>query len=105
MTIKELLGLRIKELRNKYNMTQAILAEKVGIDPKHQSCIENGRNFPSADLLDKYANVFDIDVCELLNIEHNKNREYLQNYIFNRIKKCDDKDLIIIFKIIKSIFN
>ena len=70
MTIKQLLGLRIKELRTKIKLTQAQLAEKVGIDPKHQSCIENGKNFPSADLLDKYSNVFNIETCELFEITH-----------------------------------
>ena len=105
MTIKELLGLRIKEIRNKLNMTQAQLAEKVGIDPKHQSCIENGKNFPSADLLNKYSIVFDIDVCELLNIEHNKDREFLQKFLINKIKTSNDEDLKIIFKIVKSVLN
>ena len=71
MTIKQLLGLRIKELRTKIKLTQAQLAEKVGIDPKHQSCIENGKNFPSADLLDKYVLEFNIEACELFKISHN----------------------------------
>ena len=82
MTVKQLLGLRIKELRTKIKLTQAQLAEKVGIDPKHQSCIENGKNFPSADLLDKYALVFNIEACELFEISHNKPKEHIKKYGF-----------------------
>ena len=51
MNIKEQLGLRIKELRLKNGLKQSELAEKVNIATKHQSCIETGRNYPSADVI------------------------------------------------------
>lgn len=105
MTVKQLLGLRIKELRTKHNLTQIILAEKVGIDPKHQSCIENGKNFPSADLLEKYANVFNLDICELLELKHNKPRAILIKSIQDKINCCSDSDLKIIYRIISGVLN
>ena len=105
MTIKQLLGLRIKELRNKNNLTQAQLAERVGIDPKHQSCIENGKNFPSADLLNKYANVFHIETCELFEITHNKPKEYIKNYLIDIINNCNEFDLRLIYRIVNSIIK
>ena len=37
--IKILFGRKIKELRKKYNYTQAHLAELVKVDDKHISCI------------------------------------------------------------------
>lgn len=105
MTVKQLLGLRIKELRTKIKLTQAQLAEKVGIDPKHQSCIENGKNFPSADLLDKYAIVFGIETCELFEISHNKSKEQIKKYLINVINNCNEFDLRIIYRIVNSIIK
>lgn len=105
MTVKQLLGLRIKELRIKIKLTQAQLAEKVGIDPKHQSCIENGKNFPSADLLDKYALVFGIETCELFEISHNKSKEQLKKYLINVINNCNEFDLRLIYRIVNSIIK
>ncbi len=105
MTIKELLGKRIKELRVVKKLTQAQLAELVGIDPKHQSCIENGRNFPSADLLDKFAKVFEVDVCELLKIEQNRSRIYLEEKINKLIKKCSDAELKTVYRVLTSILE
>ena len=105
MTIKKLLGQRIKELRVLKKMTQAQLAEFVAIDPKHQSCIENGRNFPSADLLDKYSKVFNISPSELLKLEHNESRIELENKLINIIKNCNDNDFKNIYKIVTAIFQ
>lgn len=105
MSLKYLLGQRIKELRLKKNMTQAQLAEHVSIDPKHQSCIENGRNFPSSDLLDKYAHVFEIDICDLLKIEHNKSRTELEKKLQKLIKNSSDEEFKIIYKIVNSLIK
>ena len=55
MELKKKLGKRIKELRALNNLKQAQLAEMVGIATKSQSCIETGKNFPFADLIEKYA--------------------------------------------------
>ena len=105
MTIKKLLGLRIKELRKSKNLTQAELARLISIDPKHQSCIENGRNFPSAELIDKYAKVFDISVSELIRIEHNINRNELEEKLITKIKQSNDNVFRLIYKIIIPIFE
>ena len=48
--IKELLGRRIKELREKRGYTQQQLAEKIGIDQRNLSKIECGITFPSKSL-------------------------------------------------------
>lgn len=60
MELKKAIGKRIKELRVKTKYTQAELAERVGIASKHQSCIETGKNFPSVELLERYAYVFNM---------------------------------------------
>ena len=78
MELKKRLGKRIQELRLKNNLKQSELAEKVGIATKHQSCIETGKNYPSAELVENYARVFNIDVAEVLAIEHIKTPKELK---------------------------
>lgn len=106
MGIKEIVGKRIKMLRIKHNMTQAELAEKVDIASKHQSCIETGKNFPSADLIEKYAAVFNIDACEFLSLTPFKleePRKDIINKINRKLETTTDYKLSIISKIIDNI--
>lgn len=103
MELKKKLGKRIKELRTLQNLKQAQLAEIVGIATKSQSCIETGKNYPSADLIEKYAKAFKIDVSEILNISHEKEMDILQKEIQSMIKLANNEQIILIYKIIKSI--
>lgn len=105
MKIKILLGKRIKELRIKSNMTQSQLAETVGIDPKHQSCIETGKNFPSADLLEKFSKAFNIEPSELLKFDYLQNRLLLQKELVELITNCSDEQLKIIYRVVTSILK
>ena len=103
MEIKKKLGKRIKELRALNNLKQAQLAEMVGIATKSQSCIETGKNFPSADLIEKYAKIFKIDVSEVLNISHEKEIDILYEEIQSMIKSANNEQIILIYKLIKNI--
>ena len=69
-TKKELLGLRIKEFRENRKLTQDKLSEMVGIDPKHLSRIENGRNYPSFETLEKILESLDISYEDIFNFNH-----------------------------------
>lgn len=103
MGIKEQLGLRIKELRLKNNLKQSELAEIVNIATKHQSCIETGKNYPSADLIEKYAKAFKIDPSELLYIAHKKELDDILNEINSILKNADEEKIRTIYKIIKAV--
>ena len=78
MELKKLLGKRIQELRHKNNMKQSELAEAVGIATKSQSCIETGKNYPSAELVERYAKTFNVDIADLLTLSHIKTTKELQ---------------------------
>ena len=103
MELKKKLGKRIKELRTLNNLKQSQLAEMVGIATKSQSCIETGKNYPSADLIEKYAKVFRIDVSEVLNISHEKKINILREEINSMIKSANNEQIILIYKLIKNI--
>lgn len=103
MELKKKLGRRIKELRTLNNLKQAQLAELAGIATKSQSCIETGKNYPSADLIEKYAKIFKIDVSEVLNISHEKDIDILYEEIQSMIKYANKEQIILIYKLIKNI--
>lgn len=105
MELKKRLGKRIQELRLKNNLKQSELAEKVGIATKHQSCIETGKNYPSAELVENYARVFNIDVAEVLAIEHIKSRKELAYEINKLIKNANDNEMITIYRVLNGIVN
>lgn len=64
--LKVLLGERIKALRKEKGWSQGELAEKVGTDGRQISRYENGHITPSADVLVKLAEVFDVSIDSLL---------------------------------------
>ncbi len=83
MNLKQQLGQRIKELRIKNNLTQSALVEKVNIATKYQSCVETGNSYPSAELIEKYAKVFNIEPSEVLSINNSK----IKTELINKINK------------------
>lgn len=105
MSIKILFGKRIKELRLKQQLKQAQLAEIVGIDPKHQSCIENGKNFPSTDLIEKYAKAFGIEDFELLNIANTLSSKEIIYKINELIRNASEDDIQLIYKICLAVLK
>lgn len=108
MNLKLQVGRRIKELRQKRNLKQSELAEIVGVATKHQSCIETGRNFPSAELFEKYAVAFGMDVSEVLSLKSYvpvKSRTETIYEISEEINIASDYELFIIEKFIRSIIS
>ena len=59
-------GAIIKELREKYHLTQAEFAEKINVSDKTVSKWETAKGYPDISLLEPIANVFDISVTELI---------------------------------------
>lgn len=105
MELKKKLGKRIQELRIKNDLKQSELAEKVGIATKHQSCIETGKNYPSAELVENYAKVFGVDVAEMLDITHVKTTEELLSDIYSMLKTANEEENLIVHKILKGLLH
>ena len=55
--LKKKLGLKIKEQRNKLNLTQELFSEKIGITQRQMSLIELGKSFPSPKTLSNIVKV------------------------------------------------
>ena len=99
MTLKILLGRRIKELRKQRNLKQDELAEIINIATRNLSNIETGNCFPSPENLEKIAKAFNCKVMDLFDFEHQKEPEDLLNEIIKRINPVDTKKLRDIYKI------
>lgn len=61
-----LLGKRIRDLRTKYNLTQAELASQVGVSKATITAYEGDMRLPSYDVLIKLANVFRVSIDSLI---------------------------------------
>jgi transcriptional regulator with XRE-family HTH domain len=62
---KRRLGLRIKELRGKFVLTQEELADRSGLFRTYMSRIESGQANPTLTMLYQIASAFPVDVSEL----------------------------------------
>ena len=66
--MNELLGNRIKELRNARHLKQEQVAELAGISRQKYICIENGTNNITLEVLSKIANVLDVTVGDITRV-------------------------------------
>lgn len=84
--IKILLGKRIKELRKKQVLTQEKLAELAGIETPSLSNIENGKNYPNYETLEKIAVALNVMPYELYIFDYYQPQETLINEMTNSMK-------------------
>jgi transcriptional regulator with XRE-family HTH domain len=63
--IREILAQNLKENRRKLGITQPMLAERAGLSTHYLGMIEIGRNFPTADMLERLATALGIETHEL----------------------------------------
>lgn len=103
VTKKELLGMRIKEFREKRHFTQDKLAELVGIDPKHLSRIENGRNYPSFETLEKILDSLQISYSDIFDYGHFNSNENLLKAINLKLLELNEEKLRFIYKMVNEI--
>lgn len=66
--MNELLGNRIRSIRNAKNLTQEQVAERIGVSRQKYARIENGMNSITLDILSKIANVFKINVGDITKV-------------------------------------
>lgn len=66
--MNELLGGRIKALRNAGNFTQEQIADKIGVSRQKYARIENGANNITLDVLTKIAGVLEVSVADITRV-------------------------------------
>ena len=73
MNNKKLLGKRIKAIRKNRGLTQEKLSEMIDIEPSSLSGIESGRFYPSLHVLEKIANVLEVELIDFFKYSTNVN--------------------------------
>lgn len=100
MNLKKELGLRIKELRTKNKLTQERVAELVDITPKYQSRVETGSHFPSAELIEKYAQVFSTSPANVIRLEAKEDKETMIKQITEMLSKSSTEEVKKIYRLV-----
>ncbi len=115
---QEKIGKFIAELRKEKNMTQAELAEKMGVTDKSISRWENGKTMPDISMLNILANELNCTIQELLNGRKmtkeelldlretiNNLVEYESNQQIKKDKKSNKYTMIGVITFVLAIFN
>ena len=81
-------GNTIKQLREVRKLTQAQLADKIGVSSKTVSKWETGKGLPHISLLQPLAQALGISVIELMNGEQISNRNVSANLLRSKFYVC-----------------
>ena len=81
-------GNTVKQLREAKNLTQAELAQRIGVSSKTISKWETGKGLPDISLLQPLALALGVSVIELMNGEHIINRNMSANMLRCKFHVC-----------------
>lgn len=81
-------GAVIKQLRERQNMTQLQLADKLGVSDKAVSKWETGKGYPDITLLQPIADALSVSVAELLSGEAVVNENVSANMLKSKFYVC-----------------
>ena len=88
------IGKRMAEIRRSHNITQETLAEKLGVTPKHISCVECGISSLSLKNLIEFSNVLDCSLDYILLGEKKDNAlSKLPKEIIDVLYSGDEKEI------------
>jgi XRE family transcriptional regulator, regulator of sulfur utilization len=105
MDVKQLLGRRIKEIRQQNNITQEDLAEMAGISAKYLSSIERGKENFTLNTIINIAQALKIELNEIFIQLHFEDFEFRKQRLISLIDDADEENLKIIEKICNIIIR
>ena len=84
---KEILSMNLKYYRQKYNLSQELVAEKVGSNLVYINQLENCKRKPTIDMLDKIADGMNSNIDHKLNMTGSELIRYDKGHIttFTRV--------------------
>lgn len=104
MDNKKLLGKRIKAIRKNRGLTQEKLSEMIDIETSSLSGIESGRFYPSLHVLEKIANVLEVELIEFFRFSTINIPENIDEEIHKIIEKQGKKNKELIYKLLTAAF-
>lgn len=102
-TAKELLGMRIREVRKARHLSQERLAEKVGVEPKQISRIEGGKSAPSLDTLEAIAKHLQVEMKDLFDFQHLVAEERVEEQAIRLLGMMDDQARRLALRILQAL--
>ncbi len=91
MSIKNLLGKKVKRLRKMRGYTQEKFAEMIDITPRNLNRIESGQNFVTSETLDKILSILNVSADILFSYEHLKDENEIVSEMYNYIDRIKTK--------------
>jgi len=99
---KKLIGLKVKEIREKHNYTQEYFAETININTSSLSNIETGKSYPSMQTLLNIIEKFDVKPQEIFDFAYLNDDINLENEMIQIIKSQSYDKKQILYRIIKQ---
>ena len=96
---------RIRNARNAGKMTQQDLAEELGVSIAFLSRVERGNSQINLKRISQICAILGISEGELLNGTSSTSSSYLDSEFSDILKKCNDKQIKLIYDIAKLIAN
>ena len=105
MNIKQMLGIRIAELRKIKGITQEQLAGKMEISPKYLSSIERGKENPTLNTLISLSESLGVNFEDLFRFIQIENLGKRKSLVTSLVNKADADQLKLAYKILSSIIH
>ena len=102
-TKKELIGARIRSLREAKGLTQEKLAEVMDINSKYLSNIERGKENPTLDMLIRFAEALKVEMWEMFDFGHEVGIKELREALNKLSKEADEEKLRTAVKLLRAI--
>lgn len=93
----------MRHLRTEKKLSQEAFAEKSGISTKYVSDLERGSANVTVQVLEGIARTLGITTADLLNNEHEAERELLVKEIIAFLECADDEKIRVMYRIMKGV--
>ena len=103
LDIYAVVGRRVRELRERRQLTQNELSAKAGISLKHLGELERGRGNPSLRSIHNLATALQVSLSELFNFENQGKSEHLiREEIRQKIQSASPEILRVVSSLLKE---
>jgi len=102
---KQMIGARIKEIRNKKGLTQEQLSEKMEINPKYLSSIERGNENPTLNTLIKLSESLEVDLSAVFSFIQIEDPGERKSMITSLLDQADNEQLKLAFKVLSAVLH
>lgn len=101
--VKTAFGKKVKEYREKFQLSQEELSEKLDITQRQVSMIERGLSFPKLSTLNKLSQVFNCNIQDLFDNDYLQSETQLREHLKIIIDTSDYNKIKTLYLIAKNL--